>query len=145
VANKTDLCDDEASDDSDEVLPAADQLEANVEDAEEDGTSPDSTPPRRSPTSTRQVSRSEAVALAKAEGLLYVETSAKDGTGVEEAFSRTAREVLHRMHGDEGKKTSKQVGSCLSTTCTETDRPVGTHGILRGCTTLSWGRRTLCG
>ncbi len=47
------------------------------------------------------------MALAKAEGLLYVETSAKDGTGVEEAFARTAREVLGRTHGGEGKDGKK--------------------------------------
>jgi len=109
VANKTDLCgDDDVTDDSDEVLPAADQPGGFAEDVNDDGTSSNSSRRRSGTASARQVSRSEAVALAKAEGLLYVETSAKDGSGVEEAFSRTAREVLHRMHGDGDRRASKQ-------------------------------------
>lgn len=35
--------------------------------------------------------------FAKQHGLLYVETSAKEGWGVEEAFEKSAREVLERI------------------------------------------------
>ncbi|KAE8211452.1 hypothetical protein CF327_g4804 [Tilletia walkeri] len=43
----------------------------------------------------RQVTREEAEAFAKKEGLIYVETSAKTGKNVDEAFARAAKEV-HR-------------------------------------------------
>lgn len=104
VANKTDLCADEPDSsattagpaDSDEVLPLDDS-------AQPSRTSSSDSRPRRA------TSRAEAQALAEAEGLLYVETSAKDGSGVEAAFARTAREVLGRMRargeaGTGGKK-----------------------------------------
>jgi hypothetical protein len=35
--------------------------------------------------------------FAKQHGLLYVETSAKEGWGVEDAFEKSAREVLERI------------------------------------------------
>ncbi|MHA1734287.1 MAG: Rab family GTPase [Promethearchaeota archaeon] len=42
----------------------------------------------------RRVSREEAAALADREGVRYVETSAKEGTGVEEAFLSLARSCI---------------------------------------------------
>lgn len=107
VANKTDLCPETDPDTSDEVLPSAPILATSTRTSFSSSSSGTITPRPRSST-TRAVSRSEAMALAKAEGLLYVETSAKDGTGVEEAFARTAREVLGRTHGGEGKDGKKK-------------------------------------
>jgi hypothetical protein len=58
----------------------------------------------------RAISLQQGQSFAKENGLLYVETSAKEGWGIVEAFERTAKEVLKR-HGEEelrrrGKKVS---------------------------------------
>lgn len=45
----------------------------------------------------RAVSSTEGAIFAKQHGLLYVETSAKEGWGVVEAFERTARDVLGKV------------------------------------------------
>jgi GTPase SAR1 family protein len=46
---------------------------------------------------TRCVSREEAEDFARAHDLKYIETSALDGTGVEEAFHRAAQELLRKV------------------------------------------------
>ncbi|WWC87037.1 uncharacterized protein L201_001922 [Kwoniella dendrophila CBS 6074] len=45
----------------------------------------------------RQVTQMEGALFAKQHGLLYVETSAKEGWGVTDAFEWTAREVLDKV------------------------------------------------
>ena len=50
------------------------------------------------------VSSSEGAAFAKQNGLLYIETSAKEGWGVVDAFERSAREVLRRLNESELRK-----------------------------------------
>lgn len=57
----------------------------------------------------RAVSSNEGAIFAKEHGLLYVETSAKEGWGVVDAFEWTAREVLKR-HNEED--LSRKVGYC---------------------------------
>ncbi|KAL7414093.1 rab GTPase [Mrakia frigida] len=47
--------------------------------------------------SRREVSRAEGEEFAKREGLMFVECSAKSGLGVNEAFDRTAREILLKI------------------------------------------------
>lgn len=55
----------------------------------------------------RAVSTLDGVLFAREHGLLYVETSAKEGWGVVDAFEWTAREVLDRIRGKQlGKKVS---------------------------------------
>ncbi|WWD07830.1 hypothetical protein V865_005936 [Kwoniella europaea PYCC6329] len=54
---------------------------------------------------SRQVSSMEGALFAKQHGLLYVETSAKEGWGVTDAFEWTAREVLDKVKkGDMERK-----------------------------------------
>lgn len=55
----------------------------------------------------RAVSTLDGVLFAREHGLLYVETSAKEGWGVVDAFEWTAREVLDRIRG---KQLGKKVG-----------------------------------
>ncbi|WVR04522.1 hypothetical protein IAU60_001526 [Kwoniella sp. DSM 27419] len=56
----------------------------------------------------RAVSTNEGALFAKQHGLLYVETSAKEGWGVEDAFEWTAREVLEKVK--KGEVERKQPG-----------------------------------
>ena len=47
--------------------------------------------------SARVVSAEEGQAYANSQGMLFVETSAKDNTNVAEAFELPAREILHKI------------------------------------------------
>jgi len=75
------------------------------ETADEGEASP--TPPVPTPTASgtklqpRAISAKEGATFAKENGLLYVETSAKEGWGVVDAFERTAKEALRRHNEDE--------------------------------------------
>jgi hypothetical protein len=62
------------------------------------------------------VSILEGALFAKQHGLLYVETSAKEGWGVVDAFEWTAREVLDRVSKAEmeRRKVSNSVWSMVS-------------------------------
>lgn len=84
VANKTDLCSD--------TPPPLPDIEYGQ---------PVHTPPESGPSTEasshlrpRAVSATEGAMFAKEHGLLYVETSAKEGWHVVDAFEWTAREVL---------------------------------------------------
>ncbi len=48
-------------------------------------------------TKQREVSFEEATKFAEENGLLFMETSAKDGTRVEEAFVSSARRIFERI------------------------------------------------
>lgn len=50
------------------------------------------------------VSREEAASLAKSFGMSYFETSAKKGTGVEEAFRTIAEQVVERLTKEGGAR-----------------------------------------
>lgn len=52
----------------------------------------------------RTVSREEAASLAKSFGMSYFETSAKKGTGVEEAFRTIAEQVVERLTKEGGAR-----------------------------------------
>lgn len=84
VANKTDLC-------SDSPPPLPD-----IEYGQPVHTPPtsDSSPETSSHLKPRAVTAAEGAMFAKEHGLLYVETSAKEGWHVVDAFEWTAREVL---------------------------------------------------
>ncbi len=59
---------------------------------------------------TRQVSFEEGEKKAKEHGLAFMETSAKDGEGVEKAFLWMVREVKERMEKN-GATRESQIGS----------------------------------
>ena len=69
---------------------------------------PPPTPVPAAPTDStlkkRAVSGNKGALFAKQHGLLYVETSAKEGWGVVDAFEWTAREVLERHNAEELKR-----------------------------------------
>jgi small GTP-binding protein len=46
---------------------------------------------------TRAVSTDEGVGLAKAENLLFIETSALNATNVQESFTKLITEIVHRL------------------------------------------------
>ena len=56
--------------------------------------------------SARAVTRGEGEALAEQNGMMYFETSAKKGLGVNEAFESIARQVVERL-GKEPKAADK--------------------------------------
>jgi hypothetical protein len=91
VANKTDLC-------SDTPPPLPDiAFGQAVPPSEQDDTPPPTQSPRASTDTSlrpRAVTPLEGALFAKQHGLLYVETSAKEGWHVVDAFEWTAREVL---------------------------------------------------
>ncbi|ENN82900.1 hypothetical protein YQE_00733, partial [Dendroctonus ponderosae] len=69
----------------------------------------------------REVSREEAKTFADSHGLFYVETSAKNGLNVEEAFRSVTQEVYNRIQSGEYK-----VSVCFSYILTES-------GFLKHC------------
>lgn len=90
VANKTDLCSSTPP-----SLPTASYGQAIP---------PPSPTPSSSPQSNfrpRAVTSQEGMLFAKSNNLLYVETSAKEGWNVENAFEWTAREILKRVTEEE--------------------------------------------
>lgn len=92
VANKTDLCSDTPP-----PLPDIAFGQAVPPSAEQDDTSSPTQSPRASTDTSlrpRAVTPLEGALFAKQHGLLYVETSAKEGWHVVDAFEWTAREVL---------------------------------------------------
>ncbi|ODN80357.1 hypothetical protein L202_02618 [Cryptococcus amylolentus CBS 6039] len=99
VANKTDLC----SHSPPTLTPFGQALPPSSSDPSS------STPPSSSQTKLkpRAVSTSEGQLFARQNGLLYVETSAKNGWGVEEAFEMTAREILGRVGREEAERKMK--------------------------------------
>ncbi|WRT64912.1 uncharacterized protein IL334_001851 [Kwoniella shivajii] len=68
-------------------------------------------PPSKSSTGLkpRAVSTMEGALFAKEYGLLYVETSAKEGWGVTDAFEWTAREVLEKVRKGEMERRKPAV------------------------------------
>ncbi|KAK0567625.1 hypothetical protein OC861_002645 [Tilletia horrida] len=65
----------------------------------------------------RQVTREEAEQFAKKEGLIYVETSAKTGQNIEEAFTRAAKEVHRKFlaaQAQQGQDSGNQDGSAAA-------------------------------
>lgn len=94
VANKTDLC---------SRIPT---VVPSIEYGEAVHTSP---APDDSGLKPRAISPQEGAMFAKQHGLLYVETSAKEGWGVEDAFEKSAREVLERIQ--KGAFEAKKVGA----------------------------------
>lgn len=58
------------------------------------------------PDSARAVSKAEGEALAEENRMMYFETSAKKGLGVNEAFENIARQVVERL-GKEPKANVK--------------------------------------
>jgi Ras-related protein Rab-2A/Rab family protein len=93
VANKTDLCSDTPPPLPDIAFGQAVPPPTNDQD---DTPSPRQSPRTSTDTSLRQraVTPLEGALFAKQNGLLYVETSAKEGWHVVDAFEWTAREVL---------------------------------------------------
>lgn len=117
VANKTDLCSATPT-----ALPQIQFGEAvSPSDVDADDTGSSGSPPTPSDASEdggggggggglvpRAVSTLEGAFFAKQHGLLYVETSAKEGWGVVDAFEWTARQMLERIeqgHVDRKAKT----------------------------------------
>ena len=73
----------------------------------------------------RQVKLEEGKELAEKHGMLFFETSAKSGTGIESAFMTAAQEIIKRhpnvavegankknMHLKNKEKDSKESGGC---------------------------------
>lgn len=58
----------------------------------------------------RQVSKEEGETFAKEHDLMFIETSAKDNTGVEEAFSKTAASIYEKVKAGALDLTSEQHG-----------------------------------
>jgi hypothetical protein len=103
VANKVDLVSSE---------PTASNLSTAPSERQDPSiNSPSTSSPTLEPhLQPRAISYQAGQTFAKEHNLMYVETSAKEGWGVVEAFEKTAREVLKR-HGKEelarrGKKVS---------------------------------------
>ncbi|KAK1926446.1 GTPase [Papiliotrema laurentii] len=96
VANKVDLCSA-----SPPELPSIAYGQAVSTDLSESAPSPSPASPSDRQLQPRAVSANEGALYAKEHGLLYVETSAKEGWGVVDAFEWTAREALRRHNEDE--------------------------------------------
>ena len=92
VANKTDLCATEPT-----PLPQIQFAQAVPAEPAPPSTSEAGGKPLR----PRAVSTLEGALFAKDHGLLYVETSAKEGWGVVDAFEWTARQILERVERGE--------------------------------------------
>lgn len=118
VANKTDLCATEPTQvpqiqfgEAVYVLPEAQSGSARQAEAGEteregrgEGSKPISAPKSAAPARKllpRAVSTLEGALFAKQHNLLYVETSAKEGWGVVDAFEQTARQILERVERGE--------------------------------------------
>lgn len=85
MGNKVDLCD--PGHDAEHSTDSAEHLRTGTESAS-----------GLSKTSRRQVSVEEAELFAKEEGLLFVESSAKSGFNVDQAFEQAARDILEKIH-----------------------------------------------
>ncbi|KAK0528979.1 hypothetical protein OC835_004470 [Tilletia horrida] len=110
---------------------AAEEAEETQENGSGNGEVPAAASGSRSAASqkqkkTRQVTREEAEAFAKKEGLIYVETSAKTGQNVEEAFSRAAREVHRKFLA--AQAANAQDGATASSSISGAARPAGSSG-----------------
>ncbi|WVQ74110.1 hypothetical protein IAR50_003699 [Cryptococcus sp. DSM 104548] len=101
VANKTDLC----SHSPPTLTPFGQALPPSSSDP--DPSDPPFSSSSQSKLKPRAVSTSEGQLFARQNGLLYVETSAKVGWGVEEAFEMTAREILGRVGREEAERKMK--------------------------------------
>jgi hypothetical protein len=67
---------------------------------------------------SRVVSREEAEAFASSKGWLYAETSAKDGSGVVEAFEKITAEALNKLQeAAEEAEASLKLQRERKTTC----------------------------
>lgn len=79
------------------------------EEGNETGSSPQSTPSKKRTTAKanlrRQVTRKEAEEFAKKEKIMFVETSAKTGSNVEEAFKRAAYDIHARFHASSANQS----------------------------------------
>lgn len=109
VANKTDLCSSTPT-----ALPQIQFGEAvSPSDVDPEDPSAPSTPTTPSSAGKgllpRAVSTLEGAFFAKQHGLLYVETSAKEGWGVVDAFEWTARQMLERIEQGAVDRKAKTV------------------------------------
>lgn len=113
VANKTDLCSSTPT-----ALPqiqfgeAVSPSDVDPEDGPGTPTTPSATSDSGSNSSgllPRAVSTLEGAFFAKQHGLLYVETSAKEGWGVVDAFEWTARQMLERIEQGQVDRKAKTV------------------------------------
>lgn len=114
VANKTDLCSDTPP-----PLPDIAFGQAVPPSTVDQDSSP--SPPQSPRTSTdtslrpRAVTPLEGALFAKQHGLLYVETSAKEGWHVVDAFEWTAREVLATVSRTELERRKVNPHCCRET------------------------------
>jgi Ras-related protein Rab-2A len=68
----------------------------------------DSCTPSVDTTETREITREEAQEWAEDNGMAYIETSAKTGQGIEEAFETTAKKIHERLLENREKLTNKR-------------------------------------
>lgn len=121
VGNKTDLC----SETPPEIPSIAYGQAVSSESESQQSATDDSTAaqvPGKTGLVPRAVSSNEGAMFAKEHGLLYVETSAKEGWGVVDAFEWTAREVLKRHNEEE---LSRRTVSHTCSLCDWTDLAEG--------------------
>jgi GTPase SAR1 family protein len=81
----------------------------------------------------RTVTKSQGEALAKECGVTYIETSAKDGTNVNDAFQRLATDVvaqLDRERRGAGKQPAKKRGSKVRSPCALPPPPLRSSNLL---------------
>lgn len=113
VANKTDLCSSEPPTQPSISYGQAVYTDASVP-SSSDTPSPSPTPNAGKKLLPRAVSANEGALFAKEHGLLYVETSAKEGWGVLSAFEWTAREALKRHNEEELARRKVSAGHGLT-------------------------------
>lgn len=115
VANKTDLCSSPSDATTSTPISSENDNSESPDPAEASPTpkSPTSSQVRspRSPRMARAVSTAEGKHFAELHNLLYVETSAKEGWNVVQAFERTAGEVLMRLGREEMARRRVSLGS----------------------------------
>jgi Ras-related protein Rab-2A len=87
----------------------------------------------------RQVAREEGEAFARNHGLLFIETSAKTGSNVAEAFAIAADAVLERIVRGELEGNMEQYGVRIGTGAGSTNRPAVVQ-LERGTTSSSTRR-----
>eukprot|EP01079_Euglenida_sp_SAG-EU17-18_P002290 gene2290-3144_t len=89
-------------------------------------------------SSIRQVSEADAQGFAKAEGFAYLETSAKDNTNVQEAFSAIAKAILvveqGKLQAQFAEQQARQNEAKTQTRSSSTfTKPWGARSAARAC------------
>lgn len=82
-----------------------------------------------STTSSREVTAEEASSWAEERGMEYIETSAKTGANVEEAFGKVARKIYESGRLDQQKQANQQ----QSGTSFPLNHPGPSHSIGKSC------------